>query len=156
MKKPLTVLWLLVLFTPFAFSQEPFKVSHSEGWDNIPPGALKPGYYFQRSVLVQMDSDPQLEEVILFGKDNGHYPEFDLFKQYVSIVDNYTKKIEFMGEVVVTDSFNMKIEDRNCDGISEVYYEHILEDTFKVDSRGYKMSCTRCYDRIELTGGKDI
>ena len=154
MKKSLIVLFLSVMFAPLALSQGPYKVSHTEGWDNIPPGAIKRGYYFQRSVLVQMDSDPQLEEVLLIGKDNGHYPEFDLFKQYIVIVDNYTKQIEFMGEEVVIDGFNMKIEDRNCDGISEVYYEHILEDTFKVDSRGYNMQCTRCYDRIEL-GGND-
>ena len=154
MKKIFTILFLSVLFPLLSFSQVPYKVTHNEGWDSYPPEALRQGYYFQKSVLAQMDSDPQMERVILFGKDKGHYPEFDLFRQYVAIVDNYTGKIEFMGEVVTSDSFNMELDDRNCDGISEVYYEHIIDDTFSVDSRGYNMQCNRCYDRIELEGGK--
>ena len=27
-----------------------------------------------------MDDDTAMEEVMLFGRDNGHYPTFDLFK----------------------------------------------------------------------------
>ena len=43
-----------------------------------------------------MDGDDALEEVMLFGRDNGHYPTFDLFKAYYAIVDNYTKEIQYI------------------------------------------------------------
>ena len=43
-----------------------------------------------------MDDDAAMEEVMLFGRDNGHYPTFDLFKFYYVIVDNYTKEIQYI------------------------------------------------------------
>ena len=129
--------------------------SHTEGWSNIPPEAQKKGYSFQRSVIAQIDDDPQAEEIILFGHDNGHWPEFDLFKFYIAVVGNYDKKVKFTSGEFVCDSYNLSVEDRNQDGISEIYINYIKEDTFKVDSRGYNMRAVRCYDRIEFVKEED-
>ena len=129
--------------------------SHQEGWDNIPPGAIRRGFYFQRSVLFQMDEDPQMEEVMLIGRDNGHWPEFDLFRFYYVIVDTYTHEIEYQSEGdYTTDQYDLTVEDRNKDGIGELYIHYIKEGTFKVDERGYKMQAVRCHDRIEFTPEK--
>lgn len=148
MKKLITLLSVLM----YAFqAQAQFAVTaHQEGWDNIPPQAQKQGFYFQWSVLANMDGDEALEEVMLFGHDNGHYPEFDLFKAYYVIVDNYTKEVEYISdEEYVTDMFNLLVEDRNKDGISELYITYFKDGKFSVDERGYNLSTVRCYDRIE-------
>ena len=66
-----------------------------------------------------MDDDTAMEEVMLFGRDNGHYPTFDLFKFYYVIVDNYTREIQYISdEIYVTDKYTLTVEDRNNDGIS--------------------------------------
>ena len=87
---------LIILLSALVYvihAQAQFSVTaHQEGWDNIPPQVQKPGFSFQQSVLANMDGDDALEEVMLFGRDNGHYPTFDLFKAYYAIVDNYTKR----------------------------------------------------------------
>lgn len=132
-------------------AQAQFAVTaHQEGWDKIPPKAQKQGFYFQQSVLANMDGDDALEEVILFGRDNGHYPTFDLFKAYYVIVDNYTKEIEYISdEIYVTDQYNLLVEDRNNDGISELYISYFKDGAFSVDEQGYNLRTVRCYDRIE-------
>ena len=80
--------------------------SPSRGWDRIPPQAQKTAFWFQQSVLANMDDDAAMEEVMLFGRDNGHYPTFDLFKFYYVIVDNYTKEIQYISdEIYVTDKY---------------------------------------------------
>ena len=125
--------------------------AHHEGWDNIPPEAQRRGFYFQKSVLAQMDDDPALEEVILFGHDNGHYPTFDLFKAYYAIVDNYTKEVQYVTEgEYVTDHFELVVEDRDNDGISELYVSYFKDGEFTVDERGNNLRTIRCYDRIEF------
>ncbi len=124
--------------------------SHQEGWENYPPEAVRRGYYFQKSVLFQMDDDPQMEEVI--GRDNGHWPEFDLFKFYYVIVDAYTHEIQYTSEgEYVTDHYELIVEDRNKDGKGELYVNYIKDGTFQVDERGYHMRAVRCHDRIEFT-----
>lgn len=149
MRRYLSVIISLFFLGISAFAQIQV-TSHHEGWDEIPPEASLPGYYFQRSVLVQMDDDPQQEQVLLFGHDNGHWPEFDLFKFYVAVVGNYDKKVKYISGEMVTDHYNMLVEDRNCDGMSEIYVSYIKEGSFKVDSRGYNMEAVWCQDRIEL------
>ena len=124
---------LIILLSALVYvihAQAQFSVTaHQEGWDNIPPQVQKPGFSFQQSVLANMDGDDALEEVMLFGRDNGHYPTFDLFKAYYAIVDNYTKEIQYISdEIYVTDKYNGK---------------------FSVDEQGYNLRTTRCYDRIE-------
>ena len=83
-------------------------------------------------------------------EDNGHYPTFDLFKFYYVIVDNYTKEIQYISdEIYVTDKYALTVEDRNNDGISELYIDYFKDGKFTVDERGYNLRTTRCYDRIE-------
>ena len=98
----------------------------------------------------EYDDDAAMEEVMLFGRDNGHYPTFDLFKFYYVIVDNYTKEIQYISdEIYVTDKYALTVEDRNNDGISELYIDYFKDGKFTVDERGYNLRTTRCYDRIE-------
>lgn len=132
-------------------AQAQFTVTaHQEGWNNIPPQAQKQGFSLQQSVLANMDGDDALEEVMLFGRDNGHYPTFDLFKAYYVIVDNYTKEIQYISdEIYVTDQYNLLVEDRNNDGISELYISYFKDGKFSVDEQGYNLKAVRCYDRIE-------
>lgn len=132
-------------------AQAQFAVTaHQEGWSNIPPQAQKPGFSLQQSVFANMDGDDALEEVMLFGRDNGHYPTFDLFKAYYVIVDNYTKEIQYISdEIYVTDQYNLLVEDRNNDGISELYISYFKDGKFSVDEQGYNLKAVRCYDRIE-------
>ena len=101
-------------------------------------------------IVRNMDDDAAMEEVMLFGRDNGHYPTFDLFKFYYVIVDNYTKEIQYiLDEIYVTDKYALTVEDRNNDGISELYIDYFKDGKFTVDERGYNLRTTRCYDRIE-------
>ena len=107
---------LIILLSALVYvihAQAQFSVTaHQEGWDNIPPQVQKPGFSFQQSVFANMDGDDALEEVMLFGRDNGHYPTFDLFKAYYAIVDNYTKEIQYISdEIYVTDKYNLLVED---------------------------------------------
>ena len=59
--------------------------------ENIPASVQKDGFYLQKSVFASMDGDPAAEQVFLFGRDNGHWPEFDLFKSYIAVVDSRTQ-----------------------------------------------------------------
>lgn len=147
-----TKLFLLAafLFSCISASAQFGVTEHREGWDEIPAAAMRGGYYFQWSELAQMDADGQYEDVLLIGKDNGHWPEFDLFKFYVVIVGHYDKKIKYMSDEMVTDKYNLLVEDRDNDGMCEVYVSYIKDGSFKVDERGYHMQAVRCFDRIEL------
>ena len=75
---------LIILLSALVYvihAQAQFSVTaHQEGWDNIPPQVQKPGFSFQQSVFANMDGDDALEEVMLFGRDNGHYPHFRPFQ----------------------------------------------------------------------------
>ena len=123
------IYWVLLLFVCMG-AHDQFRVTaHQEGWDRIPPQAQKDGFWFQQSVLANMDDDAAMEEVMLFGRDNGHYPTFDLFKFYYVIVDNYTKEIQYI--------------------LDEIYIDYFKDGKFTVDERGYNLRTTRCYDRIE-------
>lgn len=147
--RKLLYLFLLLCFCSETWAQ--FTVSnYHEGWDNIPPKAQKKGFSFQKSILVQMDNDPALEEVMLFGKDLGHYPNFDLFETYYAIVDNYTKEVEYLQDnVFVTDKFDLTVEDRNNDGTSELYRKYFKDNKYSTDEKGYHLKVTRCYDMVE-------
>ena len=51
-----------------------FRVTaHQEGWDRDSSASAKERLWFQQSVLANMDDDAAMEEVMLFGRDNGHY-----------------------------------------------------------------------------------
>lgn len=147
--KKLFYLFLLLCFCTETWAQ--FTVSDfREGWDNIPPQVQKRGFVLQKSVLVQMDDDSALEEVMLFGRDLGHYPTFDLFEIYYAIVDNYTKEVEYLQNgVFITDSFDLTVEDRNNDGIFELYRKYFKDNKYSTDERGYNLKVTRCCDKVE-------
>ena len=155
--KPRRISFIIFLFLALGagpISRAQLQVtSHREGWSTIPPQAQRRGFYFQRSVSAQMDSTPELEEVVLYGCDNGHWPEFDLFRQYVAVVSPSSGKVLYLGEPVVVDHFNMEILDRNSDGLSEVYYSYIKKNTFRVGDTGYSPSWVECNDCIGLGEG---
>ncbi len=66
---------------------------------------------------------------------------FDLFKFYYVIVDNYTKEIQYISdEIYVTDKYALTVEDRNNDGISELYIDYFKDGKFTVDERGYNFA----------------
>ena len=130
------IYWVLLLFVCMGAHAQFRVTAHQEGWDRIPPQAQKDGFWFQQSVLANMDDDAAMEEVMLFGRDNGHYPTFDLFKFYYVIVDNYTKEIQYISdEIYVTDKYALTVEDRNNDGISELYIDYFKDGKFTVDER---------------------
>lgn len=143
--------YLLLVLGCNLSAQAQFSVTaHQEGWDKIPPQAQKKGFSLQQSMHANMDGDKAWEEVMLFGRDNGHYPTFDLFKAYYVIVDNYTKEIQYISdEIYVTDKYSLQVEDRNLDGVSELYISYFKDGKFSVDERGYNLQAVRCYDRIE-------
>ena len=145
---------LIILLSALVYvihAQAQFSVTaHQEGCDNIPPQVQKPGFSFQQSVFANMDGDDALEEVMLFGRANGHDHTCTLFKASNAIVDNSTKEVQYISdEIYVTDKYNLLVEDRNKDGISELYISYFKDGKFSVDEQGYNLRTTRCYDRIE-------
>ena len=136
MLKKFSTVFLSLLLAVCAEAQ--FRVTaHQVGWDNIPPEAVKEGFWFQKSIIAQMD--------------DGHWPEFDLFKAYYVIMGTYSKEIKYISPVeYVTDEYNMLVEDRNKDGVSELYITYIKEGSFSVDERGYGKKAVYCHDRIEF------
>ncbi len=143
---------VLFLFLLAAGAEAQFRVTaHQVGWDNIPPEAVREGFWLQKSIIAQMDDDPQLEEVMMFGRDNGHWPEFDLFKVYYVIVGTYSKEIKYISPVeYVTDEYKMLVEDRDKNGVCELYISYIKDGSFSVDERGYGKKAVYCFDRIEF------
>lgn len=126
------------------------ETAYREGWDNVPPEVQKKGFWLQKTILTNMDDDEALEEVMLFGRDVGHYPQFDLFEVYYAIVDYYTKEVQYLSDkTYYTTSMDLVVEDRNKDGRSELYRKYFKDKKFSVDERGYNLSVTWCYDRIE-------
>jgi chitinase len=129
--------------------QGQFVVSEPRTWDRYPPEAQRRGFGLHKSETVQMDDDPALEEVLLFSAHNGHYPYFDLFRNYYVILDAYTKKIKYMSDVVISTEREIKLEDRNKDGKFELYRRYIKDGKFTVDEKGNNLSTQWVYDTIE-------
>ena len=146
MKKTIFLLLLFCLTTK-GWSQ--YQVSEPRTWDRIPPEVQKRGFGVNKSQLVQMDDDAALEDVILFSSDNGHYPYFDLFKQYYVIIDNYTKEVKYVSDVFISTERELILEDRNNDGKFELYRRYFKDGKFSVDEFGDKLSVTWVYDKIE-------
>lgn len=122
---------------------------------DLPAEALRRGFSVQQQVLVQMDADPQPEEVILLGRDNGHWPELDLFKFYVAIVGHYTREVKHLTDIYVSDRYELTVEDRDGDGLAELYVTYIEDGSFSTDARGYNCTARWLTDRIEFTGNKE-
>lgn len=101
-----------------------------------------------------MDNDRSLEEVMLFSAHNGHYPYFDLFKNYYVIIDYYTKEIKYMSDIVVSTQRDLTLEDRNNDGKYELYRTYFRDGEFSVDEHGNNLKTTWVYDCIEWKDDK--
>jgi chitinase len=151
MKKILFLFFFLGCFTQ-AWSQ--YQTSEARTWDRFPPEAQERGFGVNKSQLLQMDNDPALEEVFLFAADNGHYPYFDLFKVYYVIVDYYTKELKYKSEILISTKRELVLEDRNNDGIYELYRSYFRDGKFSVDANGNNLSVRWLYDRVEWNGKK--
>jgi len=127
-----------------------FVRSEAVTWDRFPPEVQKPGYDLYKHFVGQMDTTREPEDVLLFSKDNGHYPYFDLFKLYYVIVGHYTKKVKYISDIVVADTRNLSVEDRNNDGMYEIYRKYIKDGKFKTDSAGNHLKAVWLYDRIYM------
>jgi chitinase len=130
------------------------RVDNADGiWlqmDQYPPEAQKRGFGLHKSETAQMDDDPVPETVLLFSAHNGHYPYFDLFRNYYVIIDRYTGKIKYMSDVVVSTDREITLEDRNHDGKYELYRRYFKDGKFSTDEKGNKLSVTWMYDTIEF------
>ena len=120
---------------------------------SLPDGLVRRGFYLQKSVVAQMDADPAPEEVFLIGHDAGHWPEFDLFKFYYAVVDQEDGSIEYTSGEYLSDRFNLLVEDRDRDGVSEIHFQYIRDGLYTTDPAGYHPSWTYDYGMISLTGG---
>jgi chitinase len=114
----------------------------------IPPSVQQSGFWLQNSTLAQMDNDPALERVMLFSRDNGHYPDFDLFRNYYAIVDDHTGEVQYTSGEVLSTARELIVEDRNGDGLAELHMRYITGDNFTVDARGYNLTSQWTYDAI--------
>jgi chitinase len=126
-----------------------YQVNEARTWDRFPPEAQEPGFGVYASRLVQMDNDPALEEVFLFSRDKGHYPYFDIFRVYYVIVDHYTKKVAYKSDIVLTTKRELTLEDRNQDGVYELYRSYFRDEQFSVDKEGNHLQTAWVYDCIE-------
>ena len=137
----------IVFFCSHVHAQ--FQQSEAKNWDRIPTGIQKAGFGLNKSQILQMDSTPEEEEVFLFTADNGHYPYFDLFRCYYVVVGNYSKEVKFVSDIILSNSRDLILEDRNKDGVFELYRKYIKEGKFKVDEDGNNLRAEWLYDRIE-------
>lgn len=147
MKKLLLILFLAGCFTQ-AWGQ--YQTNEPRTWDKYPPEAQKRGFGLHASQVVQMDDDASLEEVLLFSAHNGHYPYFDLFRNYYVIVDYYTKEIKYTSEITISTEREIMLEDRNNDGKFELYRRYFQDGKFTVDEFGNNLSVVWVYDCIEF------
>lgn len=127
-----------------------YQVSNPRTWDKHPPEVQMKGFGLHSSQIIQMDNDPALEEVMLFSSHNGHYPYFDLFKNYYVIVDYYTKELKYKSDIVISTKRDLILEDRNNDGIYELYRSYFRDGKFTVDEYGNNLKTTWLYDCIEF------
>ncbi len=119
-------------------------------WDQYPPEIQKSGFGLHASKLAQMDSDTALEEVLLFSAHNGHYPYFDLFKNYYVILDHYSKEVQYTSSVTISTEREIQLEDRDADGRYELYRAYFKDNVFTVDEEGNHLGVTWFYDSIEF------
>jgi chitinase len=145
-----TIICLCFLLCAFAKAQGQFVASEPRTWDQYPPEAQKQGFGLHKSETAQMDDDPAPETVLLFSAHNGHYPYFDLFRNYYVIIDRYTGQIKYMSDVVVSTDREITLEDRNHDGKYELYRRYFKDGKFSTDEKGNKLSVTWMYDTIEF------
>ncbi|WP_159726465.1 hypothetical protein [Sphingobacterium sp. 18053] len=139
--------FLFLCLTNTGYAQ--FRVTEATNWDRYPAEVQKPGFGLHKSQRVQMDDSSELEEVLLFASDNGHYPYFDLFKCYYVIIGYYSKEVKYISEVTLSDQRELLLEDRNNDGKFELYRRYMKDGKFSVDKNGNNLKTEWRFDRIE-------
>lgn len=148
MKK--TFLLVLALGLSAMASAQYAKTSLPKTWDQYPPSVQQPGFGLFKTELVQMDSSPSLEEVLLFSKHNGHYPYFDLFKNYYVVLDHYSKQVKYVSDVTISTERDIQLEDRDHDGKYELYRSYFKDGAFTVDEEGNHLKVSWYHDSIEF------
>lgn len=131
-----------------------YSVTASRSWDRYPPEVQERGFGPHSFQIVQMDDTPAPEEIILFSAHNGHYPYFDLFKNYYVIIDHYTKEVKYKSDIVISTERKISLEDRNNDGKFELYISYFKEGKFTVDEFGNNLKVEWVYDCIEWKDNK--
>ncbi|MDR1343722.1 MAG: hypothetical protein LBJ39_00045 [Tannerellaceae bacterium] len=148
MKNIVLIFLLFMICTANGWSQ--YHIGEVRLWDKYPPEVQERGFGVHKSQLIQMDNDPQLEEVFLFSSDNGHYPYFDIFKIYYVIVDYHTKEVKYKSDVILSTERTLALEDRNNDEKFELYRRYFRNGSFTVDEEGNNLSVTWVYDCISF------
>ncbi len=144
-------LFLFILLAGcFTHAWSQYQVSEQRTWDRFPPQAQERGFGLHASQLVQMDDDEALEEVMLFSAHNGHYPYFDLFRNYYVILDYCTKEIKYKSNITVSTKRDLILEDRNNDGKFELYRSYFKDGEFTVDEFGNNLRTRWVYDCIDF------
>ena len=144
----ITAFMLFLIWSPIVWSQ--YHISETRTWDDYPPKVQKPGFGLHKSQKVQMDDNPPLEVVLLFSSNNGHYPYFDLFKNYYVIIDNYSKDVKYVSNVTISNERELQLEDRNNDGKFELYRKYFKDDEFMVDKDGNNLKVIWNYNSIQF------
>lgn len=145
---------IVLLFSVSVLAWGQYQTSLPRNWCDYPPELQKPGFGVHKSELVQMDNSPALEKVLLFSADNGHYPYFDLFKNYYVVLDNYSKQVKYISDVTISTERNLQLEDRDSDGRYELYRKYFKDGKFSVDKEGNHLKQVWYYDTIEF--GKKV
>jgi chitinase len=96
-----------------------------------------------------MDDDPALERVMLFSRDTGHYPHFDLFTNYYVIVDEESADVLYMSGEVLSTGRDLVVDDSDGDGQAELHIRYIAGGNFSVDSRGGNLTARWIHDTID-------
>ncbi len=119
--------FLIVLSFPF--------VAQTATPPDVPEGARRQGFgQPYRTMSVQMDADEQPERVMLFSRDNGHYPNFDLFLTYLAVVDSKTGEVQYVSDTGRTIYRDLWFEDRG--GHKALVWESFENGYFTVDREG--------------------
>ena len=122
-------------------------------WSVFPIHALniydycEKGFWYQKNLEIQMDTTPEKESILLYGRDVGHYPEFDLFEYYYVIYrDDYL--LYTYWNVYKLPFSRLVIRDVNEDGFSElITYE-------KSDSLVYSFKHGQLYNVSNIIHAK--
>ena len=140
-----------ILFACFALQGwAQYQLSETKGY---PREAQRRGYGVHSTQLAQMDDGETLEEVILYSAHNGHYPYFDLFRNYYAIVDHYTKEVKFLSDIFISTDRVIQLDDRNNDGKMELYWRYIKDGQFTVDEHGNNLRAAWVNNCVEFVPG---
>lgn len=148
------LLFLSVFLFANVYAIAQFKVSPARSWNRFPPEVQKSGFGMTTSQVLQMDDTKEEEEVFLFTADNGHYPYFDIFKSYYVIIGYYSKEVKHISEITLSTSKELVLEDRNKDGIYELYRRYMKDGKFTVDENGDKLQANWVFDKVEWQSPK--